>query len=143
MPYLRQTLGQWLVDAPILQQLNRDIAQSDRGCSPGGATESESARLCNNYCHRFIRQILDALVYLHKRGVAHRDLKPNNIMLDEKEDLVLIDFATAWTSSTAAPGAVPSTITGGESRDQGDEALSRAMAEVEVGTGYILPPNSL
>ncbi len=30
---------------------------------------------------RLLLQTLDALVYLHRRGVVHRDIKPSNIMV--------------------------------------------------------------
>jgi eukaryotic-like serine/threonine-protein kinase len=39
--------------------------------------------------------ILDALEYIHGRGVAHRDLKPENIMVDEQDRIKLIDFGIA------------------------------------------------
>ena len=31
---------------------------------------------------RVLRQILEALSYIHGRGVIHRDIKPANIFLD-------------------------------------------------------------
>jgi len=47
----------------------------------------------------FIRQILQAMDYLHDRGIAHFDLKPENIMLLEKNSqdmrIQLIDFGLA------------------------------------------------
>ena len=39
--------------------------------------------------------ILDALEYIHSRGVAHRDLKPENIMVDDQDNIKLIDFGIA------------------------------------------------
>ena len=40
-------------------------------------------------------RILDALGYIHSRGVVHRDLKPENIMIDADDNIKLIDFGIA------------------------------------------------
>ena len=40
-------------------------------------------------------QIVKALGYLHERGFMHRDLKLENIMMDEDGYLKLIDFGLA------------------------------------------------
>ncbi|MBC8170648.1 MAG: serine/threonine protein kinase, partial [Anaerolineae bacterium] len=46
---------------------------------------------------RIIRQGAEALSYAHQRAMIHRDVKPANLMLDEKENyrLVLTDFGIA------------------------------------------------
>ena len=40
----------------------------------------------------YIRQLADALSYLHEQKMNHLDVKPGNILLDEKNNAVLIDF---------------------------------------------------
>lgn len=60
---------------------------------------------------RILREVASALSYAHKHGVAHRDIKPDNVMLTGEFALVT-DFgvAKALTESSKAPGAV--TLTG-------------------------------
>jgi len=43
----------------------------------------------------YISQVILAIEYLHIRKIVYRDLKPENLMLDEQGYLKLIDFGTA------------------------------------------------
>jgi eukaryotic-like serine/threonine-protein kinase len=44
---------------------------------------------------RIVIEVLDALQYIHDKGVVHRDLKPENIMVDDENRIKLIDFGIA------------------------------------------------
>jgi serine/threonine-protein kinase Chk1 len=35
----------------------------------------------------FLEQLLDALGYMHRKGIAHRDLKPENILVGDNLNL--------------------------------------------------------
>jgi len=48
----------------------------------------------------FIRQVIEGIEDLHKKGIAHKDLKPKNLMV-VNNDIKIIDFAFAeeWDSN--------------------------------------------
>jgi serine/threonine protein kinase len=60
--------------------------------------------------------LVDAVAYIHRRGVVHRDLKPSNILLDQGSEgqvyVRLIDFGIARSQGTAA--SPPLTVAGHE-----------------------------
>ncbi|XP_060555823.1 uncharacterized protein LOC132716543 isoform X3 [Ruditapes philippinarum] len=60
----------------------------------------KEGRLLENKARPFFRQLVSAIHFLHERGVAHRDLKMENILLDGKhKNLKVIDFGLSNTFS--------------------------------------------
>ena len=41
-------------------------------------------------------QLLDALLYIHSKKLIHNDIKCSNILLDDKNNLILIDFSVSY-----------------------------------------------
>lgn len=66
------------LDTHVKEQLNL-LPQEDR-------IEKISYELC---------KVLDALQYLHSRGVVHRDIKPSNIMIENGSVVKLMDLGIA------------------------------------------------
>jgi serine/threonine-protein kinase len=50
---------------------------------------------------KLLAQLASALDCAHQRGIAHRDVKPSNIMVGPQDHVTLLDFGLAWASETA------------------------------------------
>ena len=46
---------------------------------------------------RILRELVNALKFVHSKGIIHRDIKPANILFRQDETLVLTDFGIAKT----------------------------------------------
>ncbi|KAL2102308.1 hypothetical protein ACEWY4_001476 [Coilia grayii] len=53
---------------------------------------SERRRLSERETRHFFRQIVSAVHYCHKNGIVHRDLKLENVLLDENCNIKIADF---------------------------------------------------
>jgi serine/threonine protein kinase len=45
-------------------------------------------------------RICEALDYIHTHGVTHRDMKPENIMIDDRDNVKIIDFGIAGSEGS-------------------------------------------
>ena len=70
-----------LLDGPLLTSL---VAE------PGGSSEIAPQRL--RLALRMVQKLCATLSYLHGEGLVHRDLKPDNVILREERDPILLDF---------------------------------------------------
>ncbi|XP_009646646.1 calcium/calmodulin-dependent protein kinase type 1 [Egretta garzetta] len=88
----------------LIMQLVSGGELFDRIVEKGFYTERDASAL--------IRQILDAVKYLHDMGIVHRDLKPENLLyysLDEDSKIMISDFGL---SKIEGCGSVMSTACG-------------------------------
>ncbi|MBV9691280.1 MAG: protein kinase [Ktedonobacteraceae bacterium] len=49
----------------------------------------------------YVKQVADALQYLHQQKLIHRDVKPENMLLAAKQDILLSDFGIVAMSQSA------------------------------------------
>jgi beta-lactam-binding protein with PASTA domain len=84
-----------LVDGKTLKQLIQERGPA----GPGAATD-------------LAIEILNALRYAHKRGIVHRDIKPQNVLIDDEGRAKVADFgiAHAGASDMTETGAIIGTV---------------------------------
>ncbi|XP_015197306.1 hormonally up-regulated neu tumor-associated kinase homolog A [Lepisosteus oculatus] len=66
----------------------------------------EKKKLEEREAQKYVRQLVTAVEHLHRAGVVHRDLKIENLLLDEDDNIKLIDFGLsncAWMLGYSDP----------------------------------------
>ena len=55
---------------------------------------------------KIMKGLLQALVYLHKIGIAHADIKPENILINNNLEIQLIDFGISCAKDCGVKGTI-------------------------------------
>lgn len=74
----------------VFEYLEKDLKQYMDDC--GNIMSMTNVKI-------FLYQLLRGLAYCHKRQVLHRDLKPQNLLINERGELKLADFGLARAKS--------------------------------------------
>lgn len=73
--------------------------------------KNQSCNLTAAHIKSFMAQMLSATQYMHERWVIHRDLKPNNLLLDSRGVLKVTDFGLARLFGDREAQMTPTSVT--------------------------------
>ena len=91
---------------------------------------------------QILTKVCDALAFAHSRGVVHRDLKPDNIMVGEFGEVYLMDWGLAKLQKGWRPSKRDTVMPVSLMPQLGDRELYEAMDEDGLlrGTIYYMSP---
>jgi len=69
-------------------------------------TEAAGHKFDTSHAQRLFRQVMEVVAYIHGKGIAHRDLSLENLMLGDGDNIKVIDFGLAVALPMDGTGAV-------------------------------------
>jgi hypothetical protein len=69
-------------------------------------------RLCERSAQRFLQQLSEGLLVLHRLNFIHRDLKPQNILLSENSESAILKIADFGFARSLNPSDMAATVCG-------------------------------
>jgi eukaryotic-like serine/threonine-protein kinase len=75
--------------------IKSDIPYLVMAYAPYGSLQKQRLPLSLVSVVTYVREIADALHYAHQRGIVHRDIKPDNILLGPQHEIWVGDFGVA------------------------------------------------
>ena len=70
--------------------------------SVGDILEKTKKPILETKAKKFLKDIVSGLAFCHSKEIAHRDIKPDNFLIDQNEKVMLSDFGFACKAITGA-----------------------------------------
>jgi serine/threonine-protein kinase len=117
-----------LIKGKTFTQLIADVREGYEEGRPPDEDHDLSARL------EWFLRVCDAIAYAHDRGVIHRDLKPDNIMVGKFGEVFVMDWGIARLNQTSDGGTEELVDMGGEG------SAGRTRLGTVIGTPAYMSP---
>lgn len=85
---------------PIDDYFDTDDADGFEGSASSSQVFSRLNKINVKEALQIICKIFKGFLFLHSNGIIHRDIKPDNIMLDKDKNPVIIDFGISYIDET-------------------------------------------